>query len=137
MGKLLTDPAVMQAAVLVLVAALTALAGMISSWVHKRTANEAAVAVVDRALVEVQAAVAAVGQAYVDGLKEANEDGVITAAEAAEARARAVGIAKANLGPAGVQRLVRALGIDVQDVDRWLGTHVEAAVRAETSDVLP
>ena len=48
-------------------------------------------------------------------------------------------IAKANLGPAGVQRLVRALGIDQADVDRWLGTHVEAAVRAEAAPdgVLP
>lgn len=137
MGRMLADPAVVQAAVLVLVAALTALARLISSWVHKRTANENVVAVVDRALVEVQAAVAAVGQAYVDALKDANEDGEITADEAKEARARAVAIAKTNLGPAGVHRLVRALGIDAKDVDTWLGTHVEAAVRAEDSAVTP
>lgn len=137
MGKILENPAVINAVALVLVTVLTGLAALAGKWVAARTKNEQASAVTERVLLEVSAAVAQVGQSYVDALKAANEDGEITAAEAAEARSKAVAIAKSNLGPAGVQRLVRALGIDAQDVDRWLGTHVEAAVRAETAEVLP
>lgn len=137
MGQILENPAVINAVALVLVTVLTGLAALAGKWVAARTKNEQASAVTERVLLEVSAAVAQVGQSYVDALKAANEDGEITAAEAAEARSKAVAIAKSNLGPAGVQRLVRALGIDAQDVDRWLGTHVEAAVRAETAEVLP
>lgn len=137
MGKLLENPMVVNAVALVLVTVLTGLAALVGKWVNERTKNAQAAAITERVLLEVTAAVAQVGQCYVDELKAANEDGVITPSEAAEARAKAVTIAKANLGPAGVQRLVRALGIDALDVDRWLGTHVEAAVRAETPEVLP
>lgn len=137
MGKLLTDPMVTQALALVLVTVLTGLAAMAGNWLRKRTGNEQAAAVTERALLEVSGAVAEVGQCYVDELRKADADGIITADEAKEARRKAVAIAKANLGPAGVQRLVRALGIDAADVDRWLGTHVEAAVRAEAAPETP
>ena len=76
-----------------------------------------------RLLAETFAAVREVGQTYVAALREANLDGKITAFEAAEAKKRAIAIAKSNLGKKGVMRLAK-----VFDVDDWVGTQIEAIV---------
>jgi len=87
-------------------------------------------AMLQRLVVEAEAAVLEVEQVYVEAIKAARADGVLTAQEKAEARSMALATLRANLGVKGLQRLARVLGI--ADVDRWLGTRVEAAVRTRT-----
>ena len=82
---MLENPMVVSAAALVLVTVLTGLAALVGKWVNERSKNAQAAAITERVLLEVTAAVAQVGQCYVDELKAANEDGVITPSEAAEA----------------------------------------------------
>ncbi len=73
---------------------------------------------------ETKAAVLEVGQTYVDALKEASLDGKLTDEEKAEAKSKAIAIAKSNLGKKGLLRLSRIL-----DIDKWIGGKVEAFVR--------
>jgi hypothetical protein len=80
---------------------------------------------VGRALAEVGDAVLAVSQTYVDALKAANADGKLTDQEKAEAKAKALALIKQNLGPVGLRKLAKIIGVDV---DGWLGTKLEAAV---------
>lgn len=78
---------------------------------------------------EVKTAVLAVGQTYVDGLKEGNEDGKLTPEEKSIALSRAVEEIKSNFGMKGLRSLARVLGID--SIDDWLGAKVEAVIGEE------
>lgn len=80
-----------------------------------------------RAWDEIQAAVLEVEQTYIAALKEGREDdGKLSAAEKAEAKSRALSIAKENIGAKGLHRLARILG--VEDLDKWIGGKIEAVV---------
>lgn len=86
---------------------------------------------VSRAYEEAKAAFLEVGETYVKALKDANEDGKLTEGEKAEAKKRAIAIAKSNLGKKGLQRLAR-----IFDVDSWLANKIEAFV-GESKDPKP
>lgn len=106
-----------------------ALAGLVAKYVLTRIDNEKVRKYATRAWTEVKDAVAEVYQTYVSALKEANADGKLTPEEAAEARKKAIAIAKANIGKKGLARLSRILGLNLGDeIEAWLGTKVEAAV---------
>lgn len=73
-------------------------------------------------------AVKDVYQTYVNAIKAANADGVLTAAEQAEAKKRAIEAAKAYLGAKGISEVIRVLGIEPGALDALIGKEVEAAV---------
>lgn len=77
---------------------------------------------------EVESAVKAVHQTYVDAIKKAREDGVLTPEEAAKAKQMAVDVLKANFGLKGLKSLMKVLGLDEAGLDKYLGTKVEASV---------
>lgn len=82
-------------------------------------------AIVQRALTEVGHAVLEVSQTFVSGLKAGAADGKLTLDDARKARDMAVTIARANIGPKGLEALGRIIGVDVGD---WLKTRVESTV---------
>ena len=74
---------------------------------------------------EVRAAVLEVEQTYVAALRRGREDGLLTDDEKAEARKLAIETAKSNFGLKGLKRLAK-----IFDVDKWIGTKLEATVAA-------
>ena len=99
----------------------------IGKYVIDKIDNEKVRKYVGRAFVEVKSAVAEVYQTYVSVLKEGKEDdGKLDDEEKAEAKKRAIAIAKSNIGKKGLKRLTNVLGVDA--FDDWLGNKVEAAV---------
>lgn len=91
--------------------------------------------VAERALFEVEASVREVHQTYAAEAKRGRADGKWTDEEKAEAKSRAIDIAKSNLGPKGLKKLAK-----IADVDTWLGNKVEATVhklKAEAADKSP
>lgn len=116
-------------------AALVALVGVLGSrYVWGRISLAWARTLAQRAYGELTDAVLEVWQTYVSELTKGRADGTLTADEKAEAKRRAIAIAKANLGPKGLARLARALGFgslfggDPAKADGWLGSKVETAV---------
>lgn len=105
----------------------TFVAGLIATYLIVLIKNAVVRKWVTRAWVEVRAAVAEVWQTYVSALKEGAADGKLTEAEKATAKAKALAIAKANIGKKGLARLARILGLEGA-LDDWLGTQIEAAV---------
>src|SRR5262249_23129459 len=91
----------------------------------------------ERLVTEAKAVVLEVEQTYVDSVKGARDDGVLTPAEAATARRLALSALKSNLGMKGLRRLGRILGLDDSELDRLLGTHIEAAVKQVTMVTQP
>lgn len=102
------------------------LAGLIGKYLIAKIDNEKVRKYVGRAFVEVKSAVAEVYQVYVAALKEANEDGKLTALEKKQAKTMALKRAKSYIGKKGLKGLGRVLGTDA--VEDWLGGKVEAAV---------
>lgn len=116
-------------------AALAALLGILGSrYVWGKLATGTTRAIVQRAYAEVVDAVLEVWQTYVSDLRKARADGVLTDEERATAKARALAVARQNLGAKGLTRLARALGfgtllgLDDAATTAWLGTKVETAV---------
>lgn len=104
---------------------LTALGGLLSSYVFVLVRAGYVRETLQRAWVEVQGAVLEVSQTYSDAIKERRPGG-LTDDEKREARTLAIEIAKANLGKRGLARLARVLGMDVE---KWLGSKTEQAVK--------
>ncbi len=94
-------------------------------FLQKKINNDYADGVVGRALAELQAAVVSVGQTYVSAIKDASADGTLTPEEKRLARDMAIAKAKENIGPEGLRKLARILGVDL---DKWLETHLEKHV---------
>lgn len=107
---------------------LATVGALIARLVIAQIGNATAAKYVGRALTEVGDAVLDTAKTYVEAIKKAAADGTLTAEEKAEAKARAIATAKANIGPAGLKRLANILGLDLAGLDKWLGTKVEAAV---------
>lgn len=74
----------------------------------------------------VTAAVREVNQTYVDALREGRADGKLTDEEKAEAKRRAIAVAKSNIGIKGLRAIAKALGLD--SIDDWLASKVEAVI---------
>jgi hypothetical protein len=92
--------------------------------------------VASRAMNEIVFAVNEVAQVYADAIKDARKDGKLTDEEKAEAKRLAIEAAKRNLGPPGIKRLGRVLGIE--DVTDWIAGKVESAVKlTKPAPVLP
>lgn len=105
---------------------LPLLARAVNSW----TKNQMVRGVLERLGVAVRAAVLEIGQTYADDAKKGQADGKWTAEEQKRARDMAIEAARDYLGPKGIRELVKVLGIDPSFVDRLLGKHVEAEVKA-------
>lgn len=75
------------------------------------------------ALIETEAAVEEVFQVYVREAKKGRADGSWTEEEKALAKAKALDIAKSNIGTKGLKRLAK-----VFDVEHWIGNKIEAFV---------
>jgi len=110
-----------------LVFVATVLGGFLTRYVWVLIKNATARAILERGYGETRDAVLEVAQTYVDELRKGREDGSLTPEEKANALAKAVAAAKANLGRKGLARLGRVLGVDV---DSWLQSKVEATVKA-------
>lgn len=107
-------------------AAATALGGVVArSFLNQAWLR----GLLERMIVEAKNAVLEVQQTYVDEVLRAKADGVLTKEEAVHARNIAILALKSNIGPKGLQRLIRILGFDDAGIDRLLGTHIEAAVQ--------
>lgn len=94
----------------------------------------------DRLGVEAKDVVMEMNQTFVDQLRIAKEDGVITSAERAEAFSMALAKLKSNIGPKLLERAARVLGYDDAGMDRLLGTKIEANVQKQNlikSSALP
>lgn len=85
-----------------------------------------------RLVVEAKAVVLEVEQTYVDSIKAAKIDGVLTSSEAAEARSQALVKLRENIGQKGLDRLGRILGLTGLGVSALLSTHLEASVKQLT-----
>lgn len=112
----------------VLVAVLTWLGARLASLITANIHNVYLRGVLVRADDAVITAVKEVGQIYVDELKKANVDGVLTADEKAQAKKNAVAKAKEYLGPKGLILIEQVLGLTGSALDGFLGGKVEAAV---------
>lgn len=106
--------------------ALASLGVVLLAYLGKHVRGTVASGVLTRAWAEVQAAVLEVKQVYVDVIRAGSADGQLTSAEKADAKAKAIATAKANIGVKGVARLARIVGLD--GVEKWLTNKVEAAV---------
>lgn len=104
---------------------LGGIATLLAKFVFPRIKAGYARDLAQRAWVEIQGAAFEVGQVYVDGLKAASKDGTLTVNEKAAAKVMAIDVAKANIGAAGLKRLGRVLGVNI---DTWLASKVEQAV---------
>ena len=116
-------------------AAFAALLGILGSrYLWGRLATGTARTIVQRAYAEIVDAVLEVWQTYVSDLRKGRADGVLTDEERATAKARALAVARQNLGAKGLTRLARALGfgsllgVDDDATSKWLATKVETAV---------
>jgi hypothetical protein len=108
---------------------LSALGMVLSRFVWVKLKNEWARAFLGRVYAEIDDAVKEVYQVYVDAIRARSADGKLTDAEKSEAKAMAIESAKSNLGPKGIKRLLKVLGLNTGALDNWLGTKVEASVR--------
>ena len=104
---------------------LLGMGALLLRYVFPLVKNAWAHGVLERAWVEVKAAVLEVGQTYTGALKAAALDGKLTDAEKAEAKLLALNIAKLNIGSKGLKRLARILDLDV---GKWIGSKTEVAV---------
>jgi hypothetical protein len=96
-------------------------------WLSSTYSGEA-LAILARAADAVSTAVYEVEQVWVRSLREAAEDGHLTAAEAKAARENALLIARRNLGPEGLRKLAAVLGTDETGIVPWLASKLEEAV---------
>lgn len=108
---------------------LSGLGLLLAKFVWHRIGNEKVRGILERAWLEVKAAVKEVGQTYVEEVRRAMADGKLTEREKRIAKEEAVKIAKSNIGPKGLKALARALGLE--SVEAWLSNKVEAAVSDE------
>jgi hypothetical protein len=74
------------------------------------------------------AAVKEVQLVTVDAIKSSAKDGKLTADERIQVKQTAVGAVKSHLGAEGLAELAKILGLDADAVDRFVSSHVEAAV---------
>lgn len=115
------------------VLALIAVAlGFLISWIKTKTDN----ALINRAVAGVsefaRLAVQEVWVGYVEALKrDPDRDGKLSEEERVEARERAVEIVKSYLGAKGIAALLKALGIESEILDSFVGAQVEQALAAE------
>lgn len=105
-----------------------AVAALIIKYLIAKIGNDKIRLYAERAAREVFNAVEEVWMTYVKALKEGNLDGRLTPEEKAEAKTRAISIAKSNIGAKGITRLAKVLGVG--ELDTWLGTKVESSVNA-------
>ncbi|HET6613673.1 MAG TPA: hypothetical protein VFG83_16855 [Kofleriaceae bacterium] len=111
---------------------LTLLGGLLAKYVWHRISNSYARGVVERAWTEVRTAVMEIAQTYAGSIKKGREDGKLTSQEKGKAQMLAIETAKRNIGPKGLRRLARILGID--SVDDWIRNKVEATVHELSPD---
>lgn len=113
----------------VAIAAMTTVAtAAIRRWAEKQKAqwvSEVMTQVADA----VDRAVAAVNQTFVDEVKAATADGKLTRDDAAAAAARALNVAKEQLGADLLAALVRIAGSN-EAAEMMLGQMIEASVKA-------
>ena len=116
-------------------AAFVAIAGILGTrYLWSKISIDWARGVAQRAYSELIDAVLEVWQTYVSEIIKDRADGTLTDEEKAEAKQRALDIAKSNLGAKGLARLARALGFgslvhtDTSQTLSWLGSKVETAV---------
>jgi hypothetical protein len=105
---------------------LIAIAMIASRYLLPHIKNVWVVGTINRFGFEIRAAVLAVAQGYVNDIKKAREDGKLTDEEKAEAKRRAIAMAKSYIGPKGLKILARVLGLD--NVTDWIADKIEAEV---------
>lgn len=124
MKPLLENPELLTALLTVVTLVITTVGGIVTRYVMKRTGNEEVADVLGRFVAELRAAVAEVGQTYVDAIRIERP---LTEEEKREAKRRAMEAAKRNMGAVGIERLKRVLGTD--SLEDYAATHLEALVR--------
>jgi hypothetical protein len=117
--------AVAPLAVSVLAAVFSYIAALIAKKIKSETVREVATRISELT----QSVVLSVQQTYVDNLRSAAQDGVISSAEATEAKERALDALRSHLGPKGKAEALKAFGFaNEEQLDAYLSTQIEAAV---------
>lgn len=124
------QPALIDIAVAVALAALA----FATAWLRAHTRNTRAAGVVDRVTTDIDALVAEQAQ-VVDSFR--GDDGRLDKDEAVRAKDAVMERLKKLLGPAGIGRIVKDVGIDQSMVDSWLSAHVEKSVRGDQTIIPP
>jgi hypothetical protein len=109
------------------------LLGALGSWVllelKKRITNARALDVINKVSSLAETVVLDLEQTVIGALREAAADGVISAADAENAKMIALAKVKAYLGPKGKREALAAFGFaDDADLDAFINSHIEAAV---------
>jgi len=122
-----------------LLAALSWLSLRIAALISAKVRNERLHGILTRLDDAVFMAVREVEQVFVSMLKNANDDGALSADERRDAKDAAVRAARSYLGARGVAELCKVLGLVDDEVERLLSARVEGAVynlRAHPSRML-
>jgi hypothetical protein len=112
----------------ILMVALTWVALKASQLINTKVKNEtlrSALISVDDA---VYRSVREVQQVVVDDLKAASPTGQLSPEDKAKVKKDAIDAAKSYLGSKGLNLITQVVGIDSSAVDKFLSTHIEAAV---------
>lgn len=117
-----------------LITVLTWGAVKLTQYIQAKTKNVLVQGILIRATDAVTTSVKEVSQVYVDAIKEASADGVLTKEEQARALELALFKAKQHLGPHGLQELLFVLGLSSKSpeapaaLDSFLTSRIEATV---------
>jgi len=112
----------------VIVLILGVVANELKAWIASKKMNEGVKAALETGATVAMSAVQEVGLVYVQALKEAAADGVLTPEEKKAAKDKAIATAKKNLGDQGRAMIQTHLGLDSYQLEAFLGTKVEAAL---------
>ncbi|MDX2087854.1 MAG: hypothetical protein SFX73_08390 [Kofleriaceae bacterium] len=112
----------------ILLGAFTWVAAKLGQWINARVRNEYLRGVLTRLDDTVVSVVREIHQVTVDALKAATVDGKLPPSARDTVKQAAISAIKSHLGAKGLNELARVLGLDVQGVDRLIGTKIEATV---------
>lgn len=114
---------------------ITGVATWLASTIQKKWGGERSLTALNKLSHLVEVAVLAVEQSLNSDLRKRAEDGVLSMADAIEAKAQAIAYVKSNLSEHGIKDMLAALGFkDEEQLNLIISTHIEAAVaRAKTS----
>lgn len=112
---------------MVVIAVLGAIAWTYRKFLADKIKSQRWSSMILRAGLSMRTIVIEVNAVYVDALKKANDDGVLTDEEKAEARKMALDKFKEQWGVKGLKELARVIGFG-DALDSWLGSLLETTL---------
>lgn len=121
---------------MVVVAILGAIAWTYRKFLADKIKSQRWSSMILRAGLSMKTIVLEVNAVYVKALKAANEDGVLTDEEKAEAKKMAIDKFKEQWGVKGLKELARVIGFG-DALDSWLGSLLESTLTEVKASALP